>query len=229
MRHCRRDQFSSLLRAAILAGAFPTMLALGACSSDTTSSAGLGSFTERFTRSPTAVAQAGTQTAQAATPTTPSFDPANCPPVDVRAGTSTLTINSGGRGAETAGLRYQGTIAETARECVAAGNALTIKVGVQGRIILGPAGGPGNIDVPLRLALVQEGPNPKTIWTKFYQIPVTIPDATPSVTFTHVEENMTVPRPDPDALAAYVIYVGFDPLAAQPQRRAPRRSNAPRS
>ena len=49
---------------------------------------------------------------------------------------------------------------------------MTIKLGVQGRIILGPGGGPGQVDVPLRFALVEEGMQPKTIWTKFYQVPV---------------------------------------------------------
>ena len=33
----------------------------------------------------------------------------------------------------------------------------------QGRIIIGPAGGPGKVDVPLRIAVVQEGVKPKTI------------------------------------------------------------------
>lgn len=233
MRHRCRDQIATIFRAAALAAAFPAALALGGCSSDSASSAGgSSSFAELFKSSPGAFPQSGTPAAtQTAAAKTPAFDPANCPPVDVRAGTSTLTINASSRDPATAGLRYQGSIVETARECSVAGNALTIKVGVQGRIILGPAGGPGQIEVPLRLALVQEGPNPKTIWTRFYSIPVTIPDATPHVAFTHIEEDLTVPRPDAEALAAYVVYVGFDTLAAQQQqkRRPGRRSGTPRS
>jgi hypothetical protein len=60
---------------------------------------------------------------------------------------------------------------------------------------------------------------------------VTIPDATPHLMFTHIEEDLTVPRPDASALAAYIVYVGFDTLAAQQQqkRRPSRRSGAPRS
>ena len=44
----------------------------------------------------------------------------------------------------------------------APGNIVTIKVGVQGRVILGPAGrGPATIDVPVRFAVVREGVEPE--------------------------------------------------------------------
>ena len=45
--------------------------------------------------------------------------------------------------------RYQVSIGQTARECTPAGGVMTMKVGVQGRILLGPAGGPGQVDIPL--------------------------------------------------------------------------------
>ena len=57
-----------------------------------------------------------------------------------------------------------------------AGNVV-IKVGVQGRIILGPAGAPGQLTLPVRIALVKEGLEPKTIWTKLYMVPVVMPPA----------------------------------------------------
>ena len=60
-------------------------------------------------------------------------------------------------------MRYQGTIIRTARECHVNAGVMTMKVGVEGRIITGPAGGPGTVDVPLRIAVVKEGVNPKTV------------------------------------------------------------------
>ena len=36
-----------------------------------------------------------------------------------------------------------------------------MKVGIQGRVILGPSGRPGQIEVPLRIAVVQEGASPR--------------------------------------------------------------------
>ena len=66
-------------------------------------------------------------------------------------------------------LRYQVTIVRTARECHVNSGIMTMKVGVEGRVITGPAGGPGTVDVPLRLAVVQEGVNPKTIHVQIRQ------------------------------------------------------------
>src|SRR5690606_5539948 len=127
-------------------------------------------------------------------------------------------------------VRYQATIGEYARECHFAGATLTMKVGVQGRIILGPVGEPGTMDVPLRIALVQEGPEPKTVWTKLYRLPVTVPPGDPNVPFIQVEENLSVPKPSPSDLASYIVYVGFDQQALneRPARRQ-RRSRPARS
>ena len=143
-----------------------------------------------------------------------------CPTMDVRQGASTLSVAST-TDPSAMTIRYQGTIAQLARECALSGGNLTIKAGVQGRIILGPAGGPGQLDIPLRYALVREGPEPKTIWTKLYRFPVVIPEGQSNVSFTHVEDDLTVPRPSPNDLLAYVIYVGFDALAAAEKPKRP--------
>ena len=138
----------------------------------------------------------------------------DCPGIDIRSGAATYSVGPQGIADVTpTTLRYQADIAKTARECSIAGGSMTIKVGVQGRLILGPTGGPGEIDVPMRLALVQEGVEPKTIWTKFYRVAVTVPPGQTNVPFVQIEENMTFPTPKPAELDAYVIYVGFDPTA----------------
>ena len=178
-------------------------------------------MTERFSR---LFSGGNTQTSISSNPANPDA-PAqvvDCPGVEIRQGTSTYSISTADPGA--LGLRYQAVIGQTARECAALGATMTIKLGVQGRVILGPAGGPGQIEVPMRFALVQEGPEPKTVWTKFYKIPVTIATGQSNVPFVYIEEDMTFPTPKPAELEAYVIYVGFDPLGmkqapARPQRR----------
>jgi hypothetical protein len=146
----------------------------------------------------------------------------DCPTVDIRSGASTYAVGASGAEPTATTLRYQATVARTARECsVLAGN-MTLKVGVQGRVILGPAGVPGQIEVPMRLALVQEGVEPKTIWTQAYRVAVTIPPEQTNVPFVHIEENITFPLPKPAELAAYVVYVGFDPtLVKEPEKKPP--------
>jgi hypothetical protein len=118
--------------------------------------------------------------------------------------------------------RYQASIGQTARECAAAGGMMTMKVGVEGRILLGPAGGPGHLDVPLRLAVVREGAEPKMIWSKFTRLGVTIPPGQTAVPFVLVEPGVTFPMPRAGELEAYVVYVGFDPDGL-PTRPEPRR------
>lgn len=148
----------------------------------------------------------------------------SCPNVELRQGAATLTINNNPRDPSAMQLRYQVAITQTARECRNDNGTLAIRVGVQGRIVLGPAGTHGSLEVPIRYALVEEGPEPKTVYSKLYRVPVTIPEGAPNVAFTHIEEAMAVPMPSPAALDRYVIYVGFDALgAAQQHKPAPKR------
>src|SRR5262249_56143528 len=82
-----------------------------------------------------------------------------CPDVNVRTGAATLMISSkpGEGEASALDLRYQATIIRTARECRVNSGIMTMKVGIEGRVITGPAGGAGTVSVPIRLAVVQEG------------------------------------------------------------------------
>jgi hypothetical protein len=148
-----------------------------------------------------------------------------CPGVEVRAGAATLMIGSkpGETGEPSAlDLRYQGTIIRTARECRVNAGVMTMKVGIEGRVITGPAGGPGNVDVPMRIAIVQEGASPKIIVSKFVRIPVTVASAIDRVTFTHVQDDIAFPMPAVLAdIDAYVVYIGFDAMSAQPEKPKP--------
>ena len=159
---------------------------------------------------------------------------AECPYIQIREGASTLTINGSGDNAAMS-LKYQGTFVRAARQCAVVAGQMVMKIGVQGRLVLGPQGGPGEVNVPLRIAVVDEKPaSSKTIVTKLIMIPVAVqsPDDNPS--FTHVEDNVTFPMPSSSELDNYIVYIGFDPVAAQAQERhAPRpkarRKPAPRA
>lgn len=153
-----------------------------------------------------------------------------CPTVDVRTGAATLMIGSKpGAGEPSAlDLRYQGTIVRTARECRVSAGVMTMKVGIEGRVITGPAGGPGTVDIPLRIAVVQEGINPKTIASKFARIEVGITSAVDRVPFTHVDPDVSFPMPPRTAdIDSYVVYVGFDPVGA-PEKKKPAPKSKPK-
>jgi hypothetical protein len=209
--------------ALLLAGA----LGLGGCSSaqnvgaeSTTSPTVMNRLSSYFTGSK----DAATAPAPTAKPVAASVD---CPGVEIRAGAGTYNVAAAKQGQATAGdLKYQVSFNQLARECNVADGNLVIKVGVQGRVIIGPQGGPGNVDVPLRYAVVKEGPEPKTITTKFKRVPVTVSQGDSNVSWLDVDDSMTLPMPSSNELAAYVIYVGFDDVGDKPARPAPKKPPA---
>ncbi|ACE99467.1 conserved hypothetical protein [Rhodopseudomonas palustris TIE-1] len=145
-----------------------------------------------------------------------------CPSVTVRSGASTYAVGLPGKEASGSDLRYQAVISRTARECNLNTGVITAKIGVQGRIIAGPAGAPTSVDVPLRVAVVQEGVSPKTVFTKAYRTSVSMqPDG--SVPFSLVAEDVAYPAPSVSDNDAYVFYVGFDPQALKPEPKARKR------
>jgi len=153
-----------------------------------------------------------------------SADDVECPEVQVRAGAATLTIGSKPGEGEPAALdvRYQGSIIRAARECHVNAGIMTMKVGIEGRVITGPAGGPGTVDVPMRIAVVHEGINPKTVVSRFIREQVVVNNASDRVTFTHVDPEIAFPLPKPLAdIDSYVVYIGFDPLSEPPPKKKP--------
>jgi hypothetical protein len=154
-----------------------------------------------------------------------------CPYIQIREGAGTLVIGEGGADANGAmALKYQGTFVRAARQCSVVAGEMTMKVGVEGRIILGPAGGPGNIDVPLRMAVVDESTaGTKPIVTRLIHIPVTVQSATDNPTFAHVEDGLSFPLPHSSKiLEHYIVYIGFDPLAAEVDKKpAPKSKRKP--
>ena len=139
-----------------------------------------------------------------------------CPPITVRAGASTFKVAAPGKEAVGNDLRYQATISKTARECTINGGEITAKIGIQGRVIAGPAGAPPSVQVPLRVAVVQAGIGEKVIATKAYQTTVTMTEDS-SVPFVLVAEDLIYPAPKGAVADSYVFYVGFDPQALKPE------------
>jgi hypothetical protein len=194
--------------------------ALAGCGTSSNSKLFSTSALDLFSTSPTA-----TKTNMApGGETTEANTDIECPGVSVRTGAATLVIGSNPKESEPSALdvRYQGTIIRTARECHVNAGIMTMKVGIEGRIITGPAGGPGTVDVPLRIAVVQDGIDPKTIVSKFGRETVTVVNAVDRVDFTHIDPDISFPLPQPlGNIDAYVVYVGFDPLGAQPEKKKP--------
>src|ERR1700676_1122473 len=139
-----------------------------------------------------------------------------CPDVKIRAGASTYAVAAPGKQPVGNDLKFQATITKTARECQINGGEITARIGIQGRIIAGPAGAPSSVQVPLRVAVVQGGVSEKTIATKAYQTTVTMSE-TGSEPFTLVADDLVYPAPSVDVGDSYIFYIGFDPQALKPE------------
>jgi hypothetical protein len=135
----------------------------------------------------------------------------DCPSVTIRTGAAAWQISAG---SGPTNVRYQGSLGQLARECAVLGDVMTMRVGVEGRLLVGPKGGAGSVNVPLRIALVAEGPQPKPIWSKFYSVPVTVPPNASQAIFSQVEDDLTFPLPANRKVDNYIVYVGFDPQGA---------------
>ena len=148
-------------RGAARAAALIVTLAAAGCSSldiigssSPTDSSG-GSFTQRVRNLFSSGSASGQDKVAATAPAGP--DPnLDCPSVTVRSGAATLAVNAPGADPSATNLRFQASVSQTARECAVSAGNMTMKIGIQGRVILGPAGTPGKVEVPMRLALVRE-------------------------------------------------------------------------
>ena len=145
----------------------------------------------------------------------------NCPPVGIRAGASTYAVAAPGKEPIGNDVKFQASITKTARECVKNGDEISAHIGIQGRVIVGPAGAPANIEIPMRVAVVDGGVGEKVIATKAYRTNVEIGEQD-SVPFTLVVDDIVYPVPPGATGDNYIFYIGFDPnaLAPEPKPRA---------
>jgi hypothetical protein len=165
----------------------------------------------------------GTSDAPAApaAPGTPAVSPEGendltCPPVSIRAGASTYAVGAAGKQPIGNDLRFQASITRTSRQCTKNGDQITARVGIQGRVIAGPAGAPASVTIPLRVAVVQGGVQEQTIATKAYQTTVSMSEDS-SEPFTLVAEDLVYPVPPGATGDSYIFYIGFDPQALAPE------------
>jgi hypothetical protein len=140
-----------------------------------------------------------------------------CPEVIVLEGTDASRAYAGAP-PSSANLKYQYAVTDTARECSAEGKDLAIKIGVAGRVLLGPAGNAGNFTVPVRMAVLGKRDN-QPILSKLYHAAVTLAPGQTQANFTIISEPLRVPFIQDHAEEDYTIRVGIDegPGAEKPE------------
>jgi hypothetical protein len=116
-------------------------------------------------------------------------------------------------------VSYQASLTDTARECAFQGNQVSIRVGVEGRLLLGVNGKPGTYSVPVRIQVKRRN---DVVTQRFVRVSVTVPANDTQAEFAHVEERITVPISATDPGNEYDIYVGFEAAGAPAPRQARR-------
>ena len=130
-----------------------------------------------------------------------------CPSIEVKEGGAAQRVYAGGQ--ESRNVRHQFSLGELARECRVVGTQLIMKVGVEGKVLLGPAGSPASFTVPVTIAVVAEGSN-KTVSSRNYKASASIPQGQSLSSFTIVSEDIAVPFINEAANMDYSIVVSID-------------------
>ena len=152
-----------------------------------------------------------------------NLDPAYCPPVEVVEGAAATRVLAGGA------VRTQFSLARLARECTRRQDgSITVKVGVEVNVLLGPAGAPGRFDIPVTFQIRHEG---KVVTSRVERASVVVGPGEAQGFASLVVEALPVPA----ALTAdYDIAVGVGASkatgakpAAKPRRPKPAVAESP--
>lgn len=130
-----------------------------------------------------------------------------CPPIKVRPGGEALFSYAGGTVGNDADLRFQAVIDKQSRNCVVSNGKISVKMGVVGRLLLGPKGDISSTNLPLRFAIERDG---VPLFSEKYDIPVSITPPNQSEEFVKVIENVDIPYLGGEQIT---IWVGFDTRA----------------
>lgn len=144
-----------------------------------------------------------------------------CPTVDIADGGAALRTMAGGA------VRTQVSIGRVARECARREDgSISVKIGVEARVLLGPAGAPGRVEVPVAFRIKVAD---KVVVSRFERTDATLAPGEAQGFATLVVDDISIP---PAMSADYEIEVGLGggrgkAAAAKPRRRKPAVAAAP--
>lgn len=132
--------------------------------------------------------------------------PGYCPPIQIKGGTQAYIVYERGHDLDPLFVSHQASITKTARECIKTADGLAIKVGVAGRALAGPKGGPGTLNLPIRVVVSKQSGG--VLYSELFKVPVDIAPPDLGTDFSKVVDSVTVPvGPDDRDL---IVFVGFD-------------------
>jgi hypothetical protein len=143
---------------------------------------------------------------------------AYCPAVTLRDGTAYFnTYAKGGKKAKqadpeaaadeqdaSADIVYQAAITDVTRDCSRNAGTLTMRVAVAGKVVPGPKGSAGTINMPIRVVVVH---GTDVLYSQLHQHKVQVSDMSTATQFLFTDANVVIPEP---TARDYQVYAGYD-------------------
>lgn len=130
---------------------------------------------------------------------------AYCPPLQLRSGTAFYSVYKN-RAEQTAkNVVYQASIDDVTRSCAYnADGSATMTVAVAGKVVTGPAGSTGTINLPIRIAVLRSG---DVVSSTLHKYAVAIGDTSGATQFIYNDPSLVISGP---VNASLQVFVGFD-------------------
>ncbi|WP_438749710.1 hypothetical protein [Pararhizobium sp. O133] len=135
---------------------------------------------------------------------TPAVIQGTCPQVYLLDGTANYRTYAKGAKDDPTKIVYQASLADTTRQCVQNESQMVMTIVVQGRVVSGPAGGAGTVNLPIRVAAT-DGKN--TLYSELTQYPVEVAAGAGATQFIFTKADVAIPGGAGDFAK---VYVGFD-------------------
>jgi hypothetical protein len=130
-----------------------------------------------------------------------------CPKFTVWSRDGQVTIYEAGRVGDGLAVMHRGEITKTARECRLENNRVFIKYGFSGKVLLGPRGKNGNVQLPLTVFVTDAKRERVTQDAVKIDVPVALDK--PIGYFSAVRE-VSFPVPEGARAGEFEVHVGFD-------------------
>jgi hypothetical protein len=133
----------------------------------------------------------------------PAFVQGFCPQIALRDGTSYYRTYARGKEGDAEQVVFQASLADTTRSCVRTDTTLTINALIQGRLVAGPQGKTGTINLPVRVTVVDGN---QEVYNELEQYPVTLADVNTPTQFVY-SRAVTVPG---NVSGMTRVFIGFE-------------------
>ncbi len=130
-----------------------------------------------------------------------------CPAIQVEGGQRSLTIYDGNRIGDASAVVHSGEITKTARECQTVEGQVVVKYGIAGRVLLGPKGKPGTINLPVSMQIVDK--TKAKVKGEPFVVSVIISKENPIAYFSLVRD-ITIPVKQGTLPTDYSVLLAFD-------------------